>query len=99
MTDWPFADPPDVAVLTTCAIVEGRAPVLRVTHDEDDGAWQFHDGNRAPPHEADARIVSLRSMIERDASLSSLADLPLGWTATRNDPDRPWDRQPALPGG
>ncbi len=96
MTAWTFPDPPNVAVLTTRRIVEGGAPVRRVSHDAEDGAWQFHEA--ADPREEDAMVVSLRSMIARDATLNGLADLPEGWRARRDAPGAPWHREPAAPG-
>jgi hypothetical protein len=89
---WPFDDPPNVAVFTTKSIIFGRQPVLRVTHNAEDGAWQF-----LPPegggHVKDAALVSLREMIERDGTLAELADLPVGWCAERESPDSPWLRR------
>lgn len=35
--EWPFEDPPNVAVLTLWDILEGTAPILRVCHDADEG--------------------------------------------------------------
>jgi len=92
---WPFADPPDVAVLTTRAVVEGGAPILRVSHDATDGAWQFHDAADGPPREEEARVVSLRGMLARDGTLGALADLPEGWRAWRDAPGAAWRRAPA----
>ena len=89
---WPFDDPPNVAVFTTKSIVFGQQPVLLVTHDEDDGAWQFLPREGAG-HEKDAAIVSLRSMIERDGKLAELADLPVGWRAWRESQNSPWLRK------
>ena len=38
--DWPFEDPPNMAVITTVNVLEHGHPVLLVTHDEDDGGWR-----------------------------------------------------------
>lgn len=93
MADWPFADPPNVAVFTTRSIIERGAWIARVSHDEDDGAWQFHDDDPAPKHEDEAMLVSLRSMVERDPTLVELADLPEGSRAWRAAVDAPWRRE------
>ena len=53
--DWPFDDPPNVAVVTTRDVTEDKAPILFVSHDRDDGAWQFHSA--APPSIDDARLI------------------------------------------
>ena len=59
MESWPFADTPNTASITTRQVLEG-APVLLVTHDADDGSWQFLCGTTDDP--ADARIVGLGQM-------------------------------------
>src|SRR5262245_5966479 len=43
-TGWPFADPEDTAVITLDRILRGESTLRLVTHDEDDGSWQFLDG-------------------------------------------------------
>ncbi len=95
MTDWVFDDPPDVAVIATRAIIEDGGWIARVSHDAEDGAWQFHDCAVGAPRETEARVVSLRSVVARDPSLAQLADLPCGWRAWRPAPDAPWQRAKA----
>ncbi len=92
MTDWPFDDPPNVAVLTTRRVVQDGAWIAHVSRDADDGGWQFLDGAPGGPSEADALVVSLRSMVLRDGTLKELADLPEGWHAWRDGPAAPWRR-------
>ena len=88
-----FADPPNVAVFTTTRVIKDGEPILYVAHDEHDGAWQFHAGAEIGSGAlAEAMVVSLKSMIERDQSLIELADLPLGWTAERTSPGAQWRR-------
>jgi hypothetical protein len=86
---WPFADTPNTAAITTRQVLEG-APVLRVTHDADDGSWQFLCGTTDNP--ADARSVGLGWMYARDGTLGEVADLPEGWRAWRASPGLPWER-------
>ena len=90
MTNWPFADTPNTASITTRQVLEG-APILHVTHDEDDGSWQFLCGTTNDP--ADARVVGLGRMYARDPSVGELADLPEGWMAWRDSPELPWQRR------
>ncbi len=87
---WPFEDPPNLACFTVKAVIEERSPIHFVTHDADDGGWQFH-GAEASTIE-DALVVSLESMWKHDASIAELADLPLGWNAWRDAPGEPWTR-------
>src|SRR5262249_51303476 len=92
--DWPFADPENLAVFTLKRIVRGESPILRVSHDEEDGSWQFLDGGEVAVEEAS--LVSLRQMTHIDPSILGLADLPLGWVADRAGPGEPWQRSPAI---
>jgi hypothetical protein len=92
--DWPFADPENLAVFTLKRIVRGESPILRVTHDEEDGGWQFLDRGEVAVEEAS--LVSLRQMTRIDPSILELADLPLGWVAERIGPGEPWQRAPAV---
>lgn len=88
--EWPFADPKNLAVITIDRIVDGREPILYVSHDAEDGGWQFLDGGSVS--EANAKVVSLLGMVERDATLRELADLPRGWVAERDAIGKPWRR-------
>jgi hypothetical protein len=89
--NWPFADPPNVTTITLRSIVAGDRPILYVSHDEDDGCWQFLDGGESPDVR-DAMVILLKEIVAHDASVVELADLPLGWCAERSDPTQPWAR-------
>ncbi len=41
--EFPFYDSPNTATIICCHILERQAPILYVSHDEDDGMWQFRD--------------------------------------------------------
>src|SRR6185369_5143361 len=90
--EWPFADPKNVATITVRQIVEDGNPILRVSHDEEDGMWQFLEWGT--PEEDDAMIVSLLYMTQIDPTILELADLPKGWRAIRRSPDEPWHCEP-----
>jgi hypothetical protein len=87
--DWPFSLPQDTAVFTLKRIVFDSKPILYVAHDED-GDWQFLDGEAAT--EDDAAIVRLEEIVERDPTVTSLADLPEGWSAERTAVGAAWKR-------
>jgi hypothetical protein len=91
MGSWPFADPPNLATITAKQIVHGDQPILLVSHDADDGGWQFLTGG--PFEVEDGMVVSLQGMLQRDPSLVELMDLPLGWHAWRERPGDPWQRE------
>lgn len=96
LTDpWPFSDPPRVAVFTSKKIFDHNGWIQRVTHNEDDGAWQFHpEGGTA---ESEAQVVSLKTIAYVDPSILSLADLPPGWCAWRSTRDGQWRRERMRP--
>lgn len=92
MSDWSFNQKPNTVVYTSKSVVEDRAWIHFVSHDADDGAWQFHSIVGAPKVEADVRAVLLSNIVAVDPTLNQLADLPLGWIAWRETPDGEWNR-------
>lgn len=98
MGNWPFEDPPNMAVLTTKAVLDGGW-IFQVSRDDDDGMWQFHtpDGNDEL-REEDGRIVSLESIWRADPSVAEVADLAPGWVAWREGVGQPWRRTVRDPG-
>lgn len=89
MSDWLFDDPPNVAVLTTDQVLKGK-PILYVSHDEEDGTWQFHTSETIDV--SNAKVVALKRIVELDRSVMQLADLPLGWVAIRSEASAVWQR-------
>jgi hypothetical protein len=87
-----FSEPPNVAVITTRKVVSGDDWIAFVSHDEDDGGWQFLNSEAGPPNEADASVVGVGEIVQLDASIIELADLPLGWHAWRESKASPWRR-------
>ena len=90
MENWQFDEPENVAVITLRQIVDGGEPILHVTHDSDDGSWQFLGWENA--REEDVKIVALRTIVRLDSTVQELADLPLGWHAWRRTAEQPWQR-------
>ncbi|MDZ4779868.1 MAG: hypothetical protein SGJ19_06425 [Planctomycetia bacterium] len=88
---WPFGDSENTAVFTSKKILDGADWVYYVTHDADDGAWQFHP-HSGPTPEAEAAVASFKSMLGIDDSIRALANLPLGWHAWRKSKSSPWTR-------
>ncbi len=86
-----FNESPRLGVLTTAAVLAG-APILLVSHDEDDGGWQFTCGTTNEP--ADGRIVHLEEIVTMDPTVAAVADLPLGWVAFRSAVGGDWNREP-----
>src|SRR3954453_909472 len=92
--DWPFGDPRNVLTFTVRQIAQDGQPILRVTHDSEDGAWQFLEWGT--PRIEDAMVVCLETIIKLDPSVRELADLPFGWRAIRRSRAEPWRREPNL---
>jgi hypothetical protein len=86
--EWPFEDPPNIAVFTTAHVARASKPILYVSHDAADGAWQFHSDDAFS--DKDAMVVALAEIVELDPSVTSLAQLPLGWCATRTSRSSAW---------
>lgn len=85
---FPFYDAPNTATITCCHILENGKPILYVSHDEDDGMWQFLCGKA---HETDeAKLVSLKSVFDLDNSVGILKDMPCGYYAERKAQDDEW---------
>jgi hypothetical protein len=87
--DWKFPDPPHTGAYLSNAVHQGKEPITYVSHDADDGAWQFLGDSMS---ESGAALVCLHHPLDDDPSLAELADLPLGWCAERETPSAPWNR-------
>ena len=86
--DFPFYDAPNTAAIICCHIIDDGKPVLYVSHDEDDGMWQFLCGSA---HEtAEARLVSLKEVFDLDPSVGELKDMPCGYCAERKTENDNW---------
>ena len=89
-----FAISDDEPVITSTYVVDQFLPILFVVHDFDEeaetgGAWQFHCGNG--DYSVDKlRLVKLSTIIGIDASVVSVADLPIGFRARRDSATAPW---------
>jgi hypothetical protein len=88
-------DSPNGLVITTRQVMEQGWPVLLVTHDADEPrGWQFLNGQGDTDDPADGIPVHVEHVIERDPSLTELADLPAGWRAWRSSVADAWTRAP-----
>jgi hypothetical protein len=92
---WKFPDPRDLGVFTVQDVLSGKRPILSVSHDVADGAWQFL--SEKDPDLEQARLVCLADMVELDSTIEELADLPLGWKARRASREQRWVREACFP--
>lgn len=86
---WKFSDPPHTGAYLSKAVHTGAEPITYVSHDEDDGAWQFLGDSMT---DSGGVLVCLHHPLDCDPSLTELADLPVGWCAERSKPGEPWTR-------
>lgn len=103
--DWPFAEDPHTTAYLSQTANDGEEPITYVSHDADDGAWQFLGDKMS---DGGGPVLScLHHPIDRDPTLRELHDLPRGWYAVRDRVGAPWGRfehepedeeQPAAPG-
>jgi hypothetical protein len=89
--NWKFPDPPHTGVYLSQAVHNGIEPVTYVSHDADDGAWQFLGDSMADG--GSPSLSCFHHPIDRDPSLAELADLPIGWYAERSNVGQPWVRR------
>ncbi len=90
---WLFPGPPNQVAITTRQVIHEGQPILHVTHDKDDGNWQFLTGD--PVSMKDMMIVSLMEIVKRDPSVGELEDLPAGCAPRRAAPGMEWQREQA----
>lgn len=88
--NWKFPDPPHARVFLSEAVHAEEEPITYVSHDLDDGSWQFLGdsmaGGRKPV------ISCFHHPVDDDPTLKELADLPRGWYAEREKRGEPWVR-------
>ena len=88
---WKFPDDPHTRVFLSETVHKGTEPVTYVSHDADDGSWQFLGDSMS---DGGGPVIScFHHPIDHDPSLAELADLPLGWYAERNGVGEPWTRK------
>ncbi len=95
VTPWPFVASEFADALTTITVLEDDAPILLVSHDEEDGMWQILCGTTNEPE--DGRLTCLGCLLELDPTLAEIADLPRGWEAYRDAVGEPWIREQSVP--
>ena len=85
---FPFREPENTAVITCCHIIENGADILYVSHDAEDGMWQFLCGGTHTQEQA--RVVSLNEIFTLDNTISELASMPCGYIAERKNKNSKW---------
>jgi hypothetical protein len=89
--NWKFSDPPHTRVFLSEAVHNGTEPVTYVSHDAEDGAWQFLGTSMA---DGGGPVIScFHHPVDSDPGLAELADLLCGWYAERSKFGEPWARK------
>jgi hypothetical protein len=83
-----FEQPENTACFSCRHVIKGSAAILYVTHDADDGGWQFLCGGDHT--EDDAMIVGMGEVVKMDPSLNELHEMPEGVGATREKRGGTW---------
>ena len=85
---FPFYEVPETAVITCCHVLDDKKSILYVSRDEDDGMWQFLCGQQ---HEiGDARLVSIKSVFDKDNTVGVLSEMQCGCCAERASAKEDW---------
>ncbi len=88
---WPFGEPPHAVTVAMRQLIQEDQPILQACHDDhSEACGQFLTGK--PVQTADLMLLGLEEVVRRDPSILELADLPMGWQASRSSPDAPWQR-------
>jgi len=86
---FPFADSENLATITCRHVMNDNKPILLVSHDLEDGMWQFLCGSNSHD-EADAMVVALSEVYYHDMSVGAIRGLPPGSIAERDSIDSDW---------
>lgn len=89
--DFKFFEARNTASFVARQIFKEDKPILRVYHDEDDGAWQFLTGETVIAE--DLMIVALEQVVKRDPTINELFNMPTGQMATREFVGAKWVRE------
>lgn len=90
MSIWLFDQAPNVAAITTRPVLDDGLPILNVVHYLDDDSWAFTCGTTDVTE--DIRVIGMGEAVGLDPTLSTIADLPSGWRASRVAVGAPWHR-------
>ena len=87
--DYKFRDPPITACIVCSHVINDNEPIEYVTHDDEDGVWQFICG-REEHDETHIKTRPLEHITDLDPDVNSIANLKLGQTARRNLETKEW---------
>jgi len=85
-----FSDDLKTVVFTTKYVVDEKKEITYVSHDADDGAWEFLSNEIIKDYMLVAKVISLAEVIKMDPTVLELADMPLGYFAERKSKKDKW---------
>lgn len=94
---WPFDQQRNCATVFSKSVLDQSRPILFVSHDEEDHAWQFLHGISGELE--DLALAALFHVLEIDPGMAELATLKPGFHASRAAVNEPWviERTPPDP--
>jgi hypothetical protein len=82
-----FKEKLSTAVFTSKYVMEKSSPIVYIAHNED-GSWEFW--GKEIIDESEIMVVSLEQIMKTDPTIVDVADLPIQFTAVREDKDKAW---------
>jgi hypothetical protein len=90
VTSKKFKEADNTAVFTTKFVVIDKKDIITVTHEKEDGAWQFFSSDHFDHFEDVVKVVGLGYIVKLDNTLFELADMPEGYVAHRKFKGDKW---------
>ena len=90
MTTKKYKEADSTAVFTTKFVITDKKDITFVTHEKEDGAWQFFSNDHFDNFEDVAKVVGLGEILKIDNTLLDLGDLPEGFSAQRKFKGDKW---------
>ena len=88
-SDFKFNETKNTACFVCNHVLEKKRPILFVSHDKEDGSWQFLCGENDHTDE-NIRIISLEEATILDSTLNDLYEMPEGIGAEREKVGMKW---------
>lgn len=85
-----FKESDNTACFVCDHVMSKTRPILYVTHEAEDGFWQFLCGD-TDHDDSNLKIISLKQAADIDASINDLFEMPLGIGADRKSVNDKWE--------
>lgn len=86
-----FNYPKNTACFVCKHVLNKQRPILYITHEAEDGFWQFLCGHDDHPNDDDYQVISLEQVTAIDESINDLYEMPVGIGATRESQSCKWE--------